>query len=143
MRKAVFAALWSWLLLSCLLSGCTENKSDETLIREQIDSLQTAIEARDRGSFMAVIDDSYQDPLNSDRKSLQRMLMGYFLRYQDISVYATGHQIELTPLSAEVKSQVVVTGGKGLLPEDARHYQVVSCWNKSDEEWLLSCLEWQ
>lgn len=143
MLKPGFIWLLIALLLSGVLSGCAEQKTDEAMIQEQIESLQKAIETRDRGRFMSVIDASYYDQFNDTRKSLERMLLGYFLRYKDISVYVSRNQIEVTQIRAEAQSQVVVTGGKGLLPENARHYQVRSCWKKLDDEWLLSCLEWQ
>ena len=131
------------MMLFLLLSGCAEKKTDKVMIQEQIEILQEAIETHDRGHFMAVIGSAYSDQINNDRKSLQRMLLGFFLRYKDISVYASAHQFEITQNRAEVQSQIVVTGGKGLLPESARHYKVLSCWKKVSDEWLLSCLEWE
>jgi len=130
-------------LLSYLLVACDEAKTDEELITAQINTLQEAIETHDRGDFMAVIDSEYSDHLNKDRSSLQKMLMLFFYRYKDISVYVTGTEIELQQIRAEAHSQVVLTGGQSLIPENARHYQVKSCWKKVDDEWLLSCLEWQ
>lgn len=128
----------------CLMSaGCTEKKTDEAMIQEQIERLQEAIETHDRGQFMAIIDSEYHDQLDNNRKSLQRMLLGFFLRYKDISVYVSASRFEVSQIRAEVQSQVVVTGGKGLIPENARHYQVTSCWKKISDEWLLSCLQWQ
>ena len=126
-----------------MISGCAEKKTDEILIREQINSLQEAIETHDRGQFMAVIGTEYSDQVNSDRQSLQRMLLGFFLRYKDISVYISATQINIKQIRADAQSQLVVTGGKSLIPENARHYQVHSCWKKVSDEWLLSCLEWQ
>ena len=92
---------------------------------------------------MDIIDEQYQDRLNSDRKSLQRMLLGFFLRYKDISVYVSATEINIQQIRADAQSQVIVTGGKNLIPENARHYQVHSCWKKISDEWLLSCLEWE
>ncbi len=133
-----------YLLTLCLLtSGCAEQKTDEVLIQEQINILQDAIEAHDRGKFMAVVDEQYHDQLNSDRQSLQRLLMGFFLRYKDISVYVSATEINIQQIRADAQSQVIVTGGKNLIPENARHYQVHSCWKKISDEWLLSCLEWE
>lgn len=136
-----------WIILSIFfsvfLSGCTEKKTDETLIQEQIKILQEAIETHDRGQFMAIIDTDYSDQINSDRNSLQRMLLGFFLRYKDISVYASATQITIQQIRADARSQVIVTGGKHLIPDNARHYQVHSCWKKVSGEWMLSCLEWQ
>ena len=143
MRKTSLIWLFCPLLLLGLLSGCSEQKTDEVMIQEQIDNLQEAIETHDTGRFMSVIDETYQDQLNNDRKALYRLLLGYFLRYKDISVFVSASQIEVTQIRAEVRSQLVVTGGRGLLPEDARHYQVISCWKKTEGEWLLNCLEWQ
>lgn len=132
-----------FIIATGLLSGCAEKKSDEAMIQEQIEFLQEAIETHDRGKFMAIIDAQYHDQLNKDRKSLQRMLLAFFLRYKDISVYVSASQFDIRPIRAEVQSQIVVTGGKGLFPENARHYQLTSCWKKNSGAWLLSCLEWQ
>jgi len=142
-QKTVLLFIAALVLVFGLLTGCAEEKSDEAMILEQIKILQEAIEAHDRGKFMAVIDSEYYDQLNSDRKSLQRMLLGFFLRYKDISVYVSASQVAVMQVRAEVQSQILVTGGKGLLPESARHYQVTSCWKKVADDWLLSCLEWE
>lgn len=143
MGKSDLQRLLISVLMGGLLFGCAEQQSDEAMIQAQIDTLQKAIEAHDRGRFMSVIDESYHDQLDNDRKSLQRMVLGLFLRYKDISVYTSANQIDVKQIRAEVQSQVVVTGGSGLIPENARHYQVLSCWKKVDDTWLLSCLEWQ
>ena len=141
--KFIMLIIFSFLFSGLLLSGCAEKKTDEVLIKEQIAVLQKAIETHDRGLFMDVIDEQYQDQLNNNQKTLQRMLMGFFLRYKDISVYASATQINVQQIRADADSQVVVTGGKNLIPESARHYQVHSCWKKVSGEWLLSCLEWE
>lgn len=131
------------LSLIVLMPGCAQKKTDEVLIQGQIKLLQEAIETHDRGNFMAIIDPEYSDQINSDRQSLQRMLLGFFLRYKDISVYVSATQINIQQIRADAQSQVVLTGGKHLIPDNARHYQVHSCWKKVSGEWLLSCLEWQ
>ena len=135
--------IFQLFIMIFLLSGCSDNRNDETIIREQIENLQIAIEQHDRSQFMAIIDSEYYDKLNSDPQSLQRMLLGFFLRYKDISIFASAHQFKMMQIRAEVQSQVVITGGKGLLPERARHYKVKSCWKKDSDEWLLSCLDWE
>jgi hypothetical protein len=132
-----------FFFVSSFLSGCSEKKDDKTLILEQIENLQSAIEKHNNGDFMDNVDAQYQDQLNNNRKSLQRMLLGFFLRYKDISVFTSAHQFDINSIRAEVNSQVVITGGKNLIPESARHYQVLSCWKKESDEWLLSCLKWQ
>lgn len=141
--KFITPIIFALLFSSVLLPGCAEKKTDEAMIQEQITVLQKAIESHDRGLFMDVIDEQYQDQLDNNQKTLQRMLMGFFLRYKDISVYASATQINVQQIRAEGDSQVVVTGGKNLIPESARHYQVHSCWKKVSGEWLLSCLEWK
>ncbi len=113
------------------------------MIRQQIDILQEAIENHSRGDFMAVIDQDYRDRLNPDRKALQRMLQGFFFRYKDISVLVSHSAISIQAIRAEAVSQVVISGGQGIIPDNARHYQVTSCWKKISGEWLLNCLEWE
>ena len=125
------------------LAACSKPQSDEARILQQITKLQSAIENHSRSDFMAVIDGDYYDRLNTDRKSLQRMLMGFFLRYRDIAVFVTNTTIDIQQIRAQAQSQVVVSGGAGIVPDKARHYQVSSCWKKVSDEWLLSCLEWE
>ena len=136
---------FSFLILSglFLLAACSKPQTDEAMIEAKISQLQQAIENHDQGDFMEVIDEHYTDQLHNDRKNLQRMLLGFFLRYKDISVFASAHQIEVNQIRANVQSQVVVTGGEHLIPDSARHYQVHSCWKKVSGEWLLSCLKWK
>lgn len=131
------------MLAFCFLVACADKKTDEALIQSQIENLQQAIENHDRGKFMAIIDEQYHDQLNNDRQSLQRMLMAFFFRYKDIVVYVSATEIDLQSIRADADSQVLVTGGKNIMPESARHYQLHSCWKKVSDEWLLSCLEWQ
>ncbi|WP_214660508.1 hypothetical protein [sulfur-oxidizing endosymbiont of Gigantopelta aegis] len=126
-----------------MASGCAEKKTDEAQILAQIAVLQAAIENHDRGEFMDVVDEQYQDQRGNSHKSLQRMLMGFFFRYKDISVYVSANQVELQSIRADVQSQVIITGGKNIIPDNARHYAVHSCWKKVSDEWRLSCLEWQ
>ncbi len=141
--KHSFITLLSVSLISIILSGCAEEKTDEAMIQLQIEHLQAAIEAHDRGKFMDVIDEQYRDQLDNNQGSLQRMLMGFFLRYKDISVYVSATTINVQSIRADAQSQVVLTGGENIIPENARHYQVHSCWKKVSGEWLLSCLEWE
>ncbi len=131
-----------FVFLSFFISACNEKKTDKELIREQIEVLQKAIEEHDRGDFMAVIDEQYSDKLNDSRSLLQKRLMLFFYRYKDISVYISGTEIDLQQIRAEAYSQVILTGGSSLIPDNARHYEVTSCWKKVDDEWLLSCLDW-
>ena len=124
--------------------GCsTERRTDESMIKEQIEHLEAAIETHNRSDFMSIIDSEYQDKLNSNRKSLQTMLLGLFFRYKDISVFSSAHEFNIMQIRAEVRSQIVITGGHGLIPDKARHYQLKSCWKKESGEWLLYCLDWQ
>ena len=141
-KISIFFIFWG-IFSSVMISACSEKKTDEALIQEQITRLQEAIETHDRGKFMAIIDSEYSDQINSVRQSLQRMLLAFFLRYKDISVYVSATQINIQQIRADARSQVVLTGGKHLIPDNARHYQVHSCWKKVSDEWLLSCLEWQ
>jgi hypothetical protein len=131
------------LMIMLFLTACSDPESDEAQIKNQIDSLQQAIEAHDRGDFMALVDADYHDQMNNNRKKLEAILLGYFLRYKDISILISATSVEVTQIRAEAHSQVVISGGRGVIPESARHYRVQSCWKKVDDEWLLSCLKWR
>lgn len=143
MTKVSVYLIFCGIFSVIMISACSEKKTDEELIQEQITRLQEAIETQDRRQFMAIIDSEYSDQINSDRQSLQRMLLVFFLRYKNISVYVSATQINIQKIRADARSQVILTGGKHLIPDNARHYQLHSCWKKVSDEWFLSCLEWQ
>ena len=67
-KKSVYLIFWG-IFSVVMISACSEKKTDEELIQEQITRLQEAIETQDRRQFMAVIDSEYSDQINSDRQS--------------------------------------------------------------------------
>ena len=138
MKKII---LLSVLLL--LISACSQPKNDETLILEQISILESSIEQHNHSDFMDIVASNYHDPINNNKKSLQAMLLVYFLRFKDISVLLSNTTVEIHSIRTDAHSQVIITGGQGLIPDTARHYKVHSCWKKEADVWLLSCLEWQ
>ncbi len=140
-RKIIIFAVF--ITGQLIFAGCSEQKTDEAVIIERISLLQKAIETHNSSQFMAIIDSQYYDQINTDRQALQAMLMVFFLRYKDISVFVNATTINIQGIRADAQSQLLLTGGKSIIPENARHYRVHSCWKKVSQQWLLSCLNWQ
>ena len=140
-RKIIIFAVF--ITGQLIFAGCSEQKTDEAVIIERISLLQKAIETHNSSQFMAIIDSQYYDQINTDRQALHAMLMVFFLRYKDISVFVNATTINIQGIRADAQSQLLLTGGKSIIPENARHYRVHSCWKKVSQQWLLSCLNWQ
>jgi hypothetical protein len=62
-----------------LLAGCGARSSDETQVRELIDAVELAAEARDAGDVVAHVTTEYSDSNGFDRSELERFLRVYFL----------------------------------------------------------------
>ena len=123
------------------------SKSDpQARLDAAVDALQAAIEARDTGDVMDLLDDNFRGSANLDPQEARRMLTGVFLRYKNIRVVAVGRRSQVdpvTPTLGRVEAQVLVTGAQGLIPERVEPYGVKMEWRLVDGDWKLSDLRWE
>lgn len=142
---AVLKALAMAALLVLALSAC--GRSDpQTRLDATVEELQDAIEARDTGDVMALLDASFRGSGNLEPDSARRLLTATFLRYQNIKVIALARSNTIDPTAptlASTQAQVIVTGAQGLIPERAEPYLVRLEWRLVDGDWKLSDLRWE
>jgi len=144
LMRGNLASILLLVVITLFVSACGDSASDEDKIKNQLQAGVIAIESRNSGDALDIVSETFTDQDNNTRKDLHRILMGYFLRYKDIGVFYTNTAIEIkSPGYAEATFNVVLTGGEHLIPDDARHYDVHSCWRNISGEWLLSCLRWE
>ena len=123
------------------------SKSDpQARLDAAVDALQAAIEARDTGDVIDLLDANFRGSANLDPQEARRMLTGVFLRYKNIRVVAVGRKSQIdpvTPTLGRVEAQVLVTGAQGLIPERVEPYAVKMEWRLVDGDWKLSDLRWE
>jgi hypothetical protein len=136
----------AWLAMVSLALGACSRTDPEQQLLETAQALQTAIEARDTGDVMDLVDENFRGSANLDPQSARRLLTATFLRYQNIKVVALAPTVRIdpsAPLLGFIESKVVVTGAQGLIPERAEPYTVRTEWRQVDGDWKLSDLRWE
>lgn len=140
----------AWLVsvaasLPWLLAGCSRGDPEQRLL-EAARALQAAIEARDTGDVMDLVDEHFRGSADLDPASARRLLTATFLRYQNIRVVALAPSARVDPSAPTlgvIESKVVVTGAQGLIPERAEPYHVRTEWRLVGGEWKLGDLRWE
>ena len=83
------------------------------LDRQLAEALQDAIEDRDTGDVMDLVDANFRGSANLDPQSARRLLTATFLRYQNIKVVPLAPVVRIDPSAptlGTLESKVVVTG---------------------------------
>lgn len=140
-RRTALAAL---MCLAATGLACSRAAPEQRLL-EAAQALQAAIEARDTGDVMELVDEHFRGSANLEPQSARRMLTATFLRYQNIKVVALAPSVRIdaaAPTLGVIESKVVVTGAQGLIPERAEPYSVRTEWRLVDGDWKLSDLRW-
>lgn len=133
------------LLGALALSACGKD-DPQARLEAAAKALQAAIEARDTGDVMDLLDEHFQGSANLDRAGTRRLLTATFLRYQSIKVIAmsSSHRVDpQTPALGRTEAQVLVTGAQGLVPERAEPYRVKLEWRLVGGDWKLSDMRWE
>jgi len=139
-RRRMLASLGAFALAAC------SRPDPEQRLLDAARALQTAIEARDTGDAMDLVDEHFRGSGNLDPQSARRLLTATFLRYQNIQVAAIAPSVSIDPTAPTlgvVEAQVVVTGAQGLIPERAEPYRVRTEWRLVKGDWKLSDLRWE
>lgn len=139
--------LLSGLAAAALLFTTACSKDDpQARLAAAAKALQAAIEARNTGDVMALLDEHFQGSADLDRDGTRRLLMATFLRYQNIRIVAmsSSHHVDpQAPTLGRSEAQVLVTGAQGLVPERAEPYGVKLEWRLVGGDWKLSDLRWE
>ncbi len=140
-RRAVLATV---LVSAAVLAACGKD-DPQAKLEAAVRALQAAIEARDTGDVMDLLDEHFQGSGNLDRDGTRRLLTATFLRFQNIKVIAASLNAQVDPQAptlGRVEAQVLVTGAQGLIPERAEPYAVRMEWRLVGGDWKLGDLRW-
>jgi|GEM_PF-6197525 len=135
--------------LTCILVSCSEPLPAEKQLLENLQSAKLSLEAlnaNELNEWLAADFDINGKGEVYDFQKIKRMMLGYRLRKQKINVFLSGNTVTLNPHNtqlASIKSSALVTGGKDLIPEDGRIYQVETHWRLYDDEWKIIKVKWQ
>ena len=117
------------LLAATLLGACGARSSDETQVRELIDAVEIAGEARDTSDVLEHVARDYSDSQGFDRAQLQNFLRGYFLARPKIELLVDVETLEF-PVEGLARARVDITS----LPAGDRAILHVE-FRREDGEW--------
>jgi hypothetical protein len=131
------------VLLAIALGACS-NDGPEQAVRQRIDALQAAIDARDAGDIQALLAEDFVGNDGIDKRGAQQLAAAVFLRHRQVAAKVGPVSVELRgQADAIARFSVLATGGAGgLLPEQGQLYQVETGWRLVDGDWQLLNASW-
>lgn len=130
-------------LMMLVTVSCSEPVDDEARIRQRIDDMVKATEAKELGDVMAPV---HQDFLGNERirkANLKGLVFMHMRRHKNVHVFVNNLEVVLKGAEAEVTCNVVLAGRNQTLPEQARVLQVTSIWKKIEDDWFVVSASWR
>lgn len=134
-------------LITLLLVGCSRPDSAEQIIIANITAMEAGIEQKDPDPVLDRIHENFSARSGTDKLWVKRTMAFYMLRHSNIEIVTSGMAIEYTPESdpdtARASFSALVTGGKGLIPEQGAVYHIETEWRLHNDEWQLIYADWR
>jgi hypothetical protein len=134
------------LLLVLAVVGCAcacARTPPEQALRDTIAQLQRDIRTRDADAVTSVLADDFVGNEGMDRRGARQLAAGTFLRYREVGAKLGPLQVEMRgERHATVRFTAAISGGAGLMPQDAQVYQITTGWRLVDGDWMLTSAEW-
>lgn len=137
---SAFALVW---LLFAAMAACSRTPPEQA-VREQLEALQSAIDARDAGAVQDLLAEDFVGNRGIDRRGARQLALAVFLQHRDVGA-------RLGPVTVDVRSEseatakfsVLATGGNGgLLPTNGQVFDLETGWRLVDGKWRLLNARW-
>jgi len=143
-NKKQFFNLLSGFILCLCISSCGET-DDLDQIKNKINRLQTAVEEEKPEDFIDILDKGFLGNEHLTKVLIKKYLILNLMRHSNIEVRISHTDIVINksdPSLASVNIKVLLTGGKGLVPEQGRLMEIKSQWVKYNNEWMVKIARW-
>jgi hypothetical protein len=134
---------WMLALALILLSCGGEPADDEARIRQRIDDMVKAAEAKELGNVMEPIAEEFLGNKRIRKMNLKGLVLLHFRRHKNVHVFVNDIEVVLKHKKAEVTCNVVMAGRNQTLPESGRILRVTSIWEKRDDDWYVLSASWE
>lgn len=134
-----------WLIFGALaLAGCNgEPMDDEARIRQLIDDMVAATEAKELGKALEPVHEDFLGNQRIRKANLRGILLLHFRRHKNVHVFINNLEVSVKGREADVACNVVMAGRNQTLPERARVLQVQSTWKKIGDDWQVVSASWE
>lgn len=138
----------TWLCaVPVALLACGRPDSPQAALEAAAQRLQDAIEAKQSGDVIAMLDTRFRAQDELDAEWARKTMTLVFLRFNQVRVIAVNAQSRIDEGSGgrvgRTTAQVLVTGAQALVPERAEPYSLELVWWREGEDWKLRDLRWQ
>lgn len=143
MSPRIFAL--ALLPIVALLAGCGRD-DPQAALEAAVQRLQEQLEAKQRDAVLEQLHPQFAAQRQYDRDWARRSMSLLFLRHRNLRVIALSKDSRIDPSYPEkghTEARVALSGGAGLIPEQAAHYRVRLEWWQDDGEWKLARLHWE
>ena len=131
------------IILILLLTACSQ-KSDEDLIKQNLDQAIEAVKARQPKRVVEHLTRDFVGQEQMSTEDVRRFMIAQFFRNQKINIVTTALKITVdSAQQAHASFRVVVTGGMDWIPDRLDYYQVETDWVKQDGDWLIRAAKWK
>jgi hypothetical protein len=138
----------SCLVLLAAFAACGSKDSPEHQVRQAIERVELAAEARDVGDVMKNISDHYSDASDMTREHAARYLRGHFIVNQSIHLLTRIEQVQF-PATDEARANVLVgmvgreaaASSRWDLAADLYEFDVTL--RREDGDWKVTYARWQ
>lgn len=130
-------------LVLALISGCSEPVDDELRIRQRVDAMVKATEAKELGEVMRPVHKDFLGNKRIRKANLRGLVLLHSRQHKNLHVFVNQLEVQLGGTQAEVVCNVVLAGRSQTLPEQARVLQVRSTWHKIDDDWFVMSASWK
>lgn len=132
-----------------LLISCSEKPPAEQQILKQFERAEISVENLKASDLRDVLAPDFEvmgDNKKYDYDLIKKTMLVFSLRKQKINIVMNATKVQLSPYNsqlASLESNVLITGTRGLLPEDGRLYHIESQWRLFDDEWKITHISWK
>ena len=130
------------LVFALALSGCRREPPEQAL-RNTIAAMEAAAEAQDNDALFAPIAEDFTGSEGMDRQTFRRYVTFAGMRARSVNASLGPIDVKLFGDRASASFTVALTGGAGLLPDQAQVYEVDTGWRLQDGEWKLISAKWK
>jgi len=138
--RAVLAAV---LLGVLLLRPACKRTPPEQALRETISKMQEAGEKGDVDALFQPIAEDFAGSDGMDRTTFRRYVTLMRMRQKDVGASIGPIDVKLFGDRATANFTLAITGGNGLLPDQAQAYDVETGWRLEGDEWKLISAKWK
>ncbi|MDR1350538.1 MAG: hypothetical protein LBJ59_07160 [Zoogloeaceae bacterium] len=127
-------------------SACSRT-DPQVALEASAHELQSALEEKDARRVLSLLSEDFATAApENGREWARRTMLLMFTRYQNIRVMVLSSESRIDaqmPDRASSTAKVALIGAEGLIPDNARQFQVRMGWVKDGKDWKLTRLEWE